>query len=257
VTLSPAGTPLAGDALGSAELALIFRPMGDEGLFLRAAGLYRAEAQLHDYDLGAAGGVIGWILGSRARQLTAEYGYDFVTLGRSPYLSAHRLSLTGMLGLSAWTLGATYAARFENYRTTTTSAFSGVLQGAELWAALRASPLLTVDAGYRGAWDATGRLDTSYLEHGPRAGLRLSFDGWRVSLETSAAFRNYQDVDVVLTVQRQDVLLDAALAGEVDLGERWTVRLVAGGRDAISNVPELTYLRGYATLGLSYAVRLY
>ncbi|HEX9577505.1 MAG TPA: hypothetical protein VF993_07120, partial [Myxococcales bacterium] len=257
VTLSPAGTPLAGDALGSATLALAFRPMGEEGLFLRAAGLYRAQVQLRDYDLGAASGAAGWVLGPRVRQLTAEYDYDFVTLGGAPYLSAHRLALGGRLGLSSWTLGAAYAARFENYRTGTTSAFSGVLHGAEFWAAWRASPTLTVEAGYRGAYDATVQLATSYLEHGPRAGLRLSFDRWRVSLETSAAFRNYQAVDVALTVQRQDVLLDALLAAELDVGERWTVRLVAGGRDAISNVGELTYRRGYATLGLAYAVGIY
>jgi tetratricopeptide (TPR) repeat protein len=257
VTLSPAGTPLAGDGLGSAALALAFRPMGDEGLFLRAAGLYRAQVQLHDYDLGAASGAAGWTLGSRAQQLSAEYDYDFLTLGRAPYLSAHRLSLGGRLALGSWTLGGTYAARFESYRTATTSAFSGVLHGAELWGALRLSRSAVVEVAYRGAYDATVQIETSYLEHGPRAGLRIAFDGWRVSLETSAAFRVYQDVDVALGVQRQDALLDAMLTGEVDVGERWTARLVLGGRDAISNVADLAYLRGYAMLGLSYAVGIY
>src|SRR5207247_906095 len=100
----------------------------------------------------------------------------------------------------------------------------------------------------------------SYLEHGPTAALRLSSGAFRAWLEAGAAFRLYDDVDPALAtpampqgVQRQDVLIDAAAVGEYDLADRWTLRLPLGGRDAISNVPDLTYLRGYATLGVAFA----
>ncbi len=251
VTLSPSGAPVGGDGLGSLAAALSWKPIG--GLFARATGFYRAETQLYDYNLGAVGGALGYVLGPASRQLSAEYDYDFVALGNAPYLSANRLVVSGRLGLGALSLAAAYGARFENYRTSTTSPFSGTLHGALLSAALRVAESAWVEVSYRGARDLAMYPETSYLEHGPAAALRLASGAFRASAEASAAFRLYDAMDPALGVQRRDVLLDAAAVGEWDLTDRFTLRLSLGGRDAISNVPELTYVRGYATLGVAFA----
>jgi hypothetical protein len=251
VTLSPSGAPAGGDGLGSFAAALLWKPI--DGLFARATGFYRAQLQLPDYNLGAAGAALGYVLGPASRQLSAEYDYDFVALGNAPYLSAHRLAAAGRLGVGPVSLGAAYGVRFENYRTATTSPFSGTLHGAQLSATLRVAESAWVEVSYRGARDLAAYPETSYLEHGPAAGLRLAIGTFRASAEAGAAFRSYDDVDPALGVQRQDALLDLAAVGEYDLSPRWTLRLSVGGRDAISNVPELTYLRGYATLGVAFA----
>ena len=261
VSLSPSGVPAGGDAFGSLAAALVWRPI--DGLFARATGFYREQLQLHDYDLGAAGGAIGYALGPASRQLAAEYDYDFVALGSAPYLSAHRLALSGRLGFGDLSLAAAYAVRFENYRTAATSPFSGTLHGAQLSATLRVANGAWVELSYRGARDFATYVETSYLEHGPAAALRLSLGAFRAAVEAGAAFRLYDDVDPALTtpsmplgVQRQDALLDASAVAEYDVADRWTLRLSLGGRDAISNVPQLTYLRGYAALGVAFAAGL-
>ncbi len=251
VTLSPSGAPVGRDGLGSLAAALLWKPT--PGLFARATGFYRAQTQLSDYNLGAAGAALGYVLGPAARQLAAEYDYDFVALGNAPYLSANRLAVSGRLGFGALSLGAGYGVRFENYRTATTSPFSGTLHGAQLSAALRMTESAWVEVSYRGARDLATYPETSYFEHGPAAALRLASGAFRVSAEASAAFRLYDAVDPALGVQRQDVLLDASALGEWDLADRFTLRLSLGGRDAIANVPDLTYLRGYATLGVAFA----
>ncbi len=258
VSLSPSGEPAGADGMGSLAGALVWKPIS--GMFVRATGFYRAQAQLSNYNLGAVGGAVGYTYGPPARQLAADYDYDFVTLGDAPYLSANRLAITGRLGLGTVSLAAAYAVRFENYRTGTTAPFSGTLHGGQLSATLQVAEGARVELSYRGARDLATYVETSYFEHGPAAALRFSVGALRASLGTSAAFRLYDDVDPALTstafpngIQRQDVLLDATVAGEVDLGQHWTLQLSLGGRDAISNVPELTYLRGYATLGVAWS----
>jgi len=256
-TLSPSGAPVGGDGLGSLAAALVWKPI--DGLFARATGFYRAQTQLYDYNLGAAGGALGYVLGPASRQLAAEYDYDFVALGNAPYLSANRLAVAGRLGFGALALSAALAVRFENYRTGTTSAFSGTLYGGQLSATVRVANGAWIELSYCGARDLATYVETSYLDHGPLASLHFSFGAFRATMEAGAAFRLYDDVDPALVtpampqgVQRQDVLLDATAWAEYDLGERWTLRLSLGGRDAISNVPELTYLRGYATHGMAF-----
>ncbi len=250
VSLSPSGAPVGRDSLGALAATLLWKP--SSGLFARATGFYRAQMQLSDYNLGAAGGALGYVLGPAARQLSAEYDYDFGALGNAPYLSANRLAVSGRLGVGALSLGAAYGVRFENYRTATTSPFSGTLHGAQLSAELRLAESAWVEVSYRGARDLATYPETSYLEHGPAAALRLASGQFRVSAEASAAFRLYDAVDPALGVRRRDVLFDASALGEWVLGDRFSLRLSLGGRDAISNVPDLTYLRGYATLGLAF-----
>ncbi|HUJ25817.1 MAG TPA: hypothetical protein VLW85_07360 [Myxococcales bacterium] len=250
VSLAPTNAPLGGDALGSLAAAVVWRPV--EGLFVRASGFYRAQPTLSDYDLGALGGTVGYGWGP----LSAEYDYDFVALGNAPYLSANRLGLAGRLPLGAWTLSAGYGARFENYRTSVTSVFSGTLHGWQIAAALRLSREASVEIAYRFARDWTDEAATTYFEHGPAAVLRFGSGRVRLSIEASAAFRLYEAFDDSVGVQQQDSILDAALLGEYDVDPRWTVRLALGGRDQISNVDELTYTRAYATLGVAFAAGL-
>lgn len=250
VSLSPSNAPMGGDGIGSLAAALVVRPL--EGLFVRASGVYRAQPTLSDYDLGALGGAVGYGWGP----LNAEYDYDFVALGNAPYLSANRLGLGARWPLDAWTLSAAYGVRFENYRTGVTANFSGTLHGGQVAAALRLSPSASVELAYRVARDLAQIDSTSYFEHGPAAAVQVGVGRLRLSAEASAAFRQYDGLDQGLGAQLQDTILDAAALGEYDLGARWTLRLTVGGRDQIANVAELTYLRGYATLGLGFAAGL-
>jgi hypothetical protein len=254
VSLSPSTAPLGGTGLGSLAAALLLKPVS--GMFVRASGYYRAQPALPDYNLGALGGAVGYALRSGPRQLAAEYDYDFVALGNAPYLPANRLALSGWWEVGAVSLGAAYAVRFENYRTSVTNPFSGTAHRPQLSALFHLGGTAWAEIGYHLERDLAAYPETSYLEHGPSAGLRLSSGRWRAAAQASAAFRGYDAVDPELGVQRKDVLLDADLLGEYDLAPRWTLRLVVGGHDDISNVSALSYLRGYVTLGAAFAAGL-
>ena len=246
VTLLPSGAPGGKDGMASLAFAAVGRPRGESGPWLRASGLYRPQFTLHDYDLAAIGGAAGWQLGRVANHVGVEYDYDYRTLGAAPYLSAHKLGADAAktIGQMLWT--ANYSIRFESYKTDVTSNFSGTLHSAEL---------LAGTAAIRGGWhvgrDFAQYADTSYFEHGPHIVADLPIGSrWQVSADLSAVWRKYQGADQALSLLRSDVLLDASVAGELDLTDQLALRLATSGRHAVSNAPDLSYDRLTLTLGL-------
>jgi tetratricopeptide (TPR) repeat protein len=255
VSLAPDGTPTqtgAGDGYAAAVAGLFLRPFGTTGPYARLTGQYRKQAQITSYDLGDAGGAIGGQLGGGGRYLAAEYGYDFLTLGGAPYLSAHRLLATGRAATGRVALDGTYAARFESFLTSGTAQYSGLRHDADLAAECLPSATTIIGLGYHVGADGTQSPSLSYLEHGPLALLRLGV-GRQIRLVTEArvTFRRYDAMDPDLGA-RADRYLDGALAWELDTSDHWTVRVTATGRRATSNVPDLQYTKLTAGLGLVY-----
>src|SRR6185312_2997865 len=166
----------------------------------------------------------------------------------APYLSAHRLSASGRHAFGPVALSLQYAVRFEDYRNSVTSPFSGNDHRLQLSAVWRVAETVWLEAAYHLERDFAALPETTYVEHGPSAAARAVFGKLRASAELSAGFRNYDAADPSLNdVQQNDTLLDASVQGEYALTPRWAVRLSLGGRDQLSNVDELQYVRGYAT----------
>lgn len=252
VTLAPSGVPGGGDGVGGLSGTAVARPFGQSGPFARASGLYRAQFQLHEYDLGAFGAGVGWQLGHWVRHLTAEYAYDYVALGASPYLSANRLSARARWTAGAIALRGGYSLRFEKFRTPTTAPFSGTLHLGEAW--LVAGPL---EIGYEAARDLTAQAETTFFEHGPQALLRLApSERTRAVLGADVLFRAYDAVDPALSSRepRSDTFVDLSALVEYDLSDRWSGRLTLGGRQAFSNIGSLAYLRITGALGVAYSL---
>ena len=251
VTLLPSGVPGGHDGMGSIAAAVVARPLGESGPWLRANGLYRRQLQLHDYDLGAVGAAVGWQLGRATKHVGLEYDYDYLTLGGSPYLGAHRLSANGATAFGRFLLSGAYMLRFESYRTGATRPFSGILQAANFTAGLRIGEGGSIRAGYQLGRDVAQYPETSYFEHGPRARLDLPLsERTRLSAYASALWRPYDAVDPALGLKRGDLFLDGALGADFDLSDQLTLRATVLGRRAFSNAPDLSYSRVVVSLGL-------
>ena len=179
VELLPDGSQTTGgSADGSALVAsgLILRLFGPSGPYARIAGQYRQQFVVSSYDLGDVIGAAGARWERGRQELGAEYSYDFMSLGGSAYLSAHRLAAYGRGWHGVFGLAATYFARFESFLEDTTSAYSGLHHDAEAQALWRASRPLTFALGYHVGLDGTyHNPDLSYLEQGPLLGVQLDW----------------------------------------------------------------------------------
>ena len=258
VTLLPSGVPGGQDAMGSVAAAVVARPLGESGPWLRANGLYRRQLQLHDYDLGAVGAAAGLQIGRATNHVGLEYDYDYLALGGSPYLGAHRLSAEGATALGRFLLNGAYMLRFESYRTDATRPFSGVLQVTNLTAGVRIGEGGSMRAGYQLGHDVARYPETSYFEHGPRARLDLPLgERTRLSVDAAALWRPYDAVDPALGLKRSDLLLDGTLAADFDLSDQLTLRASVFGRRALSNAPDLSYARVVVSLGLLVSTRVF
>jgi tetratricopeptide (TPR) repeat protein len=253
VSLAPDGSPLAGgaaDGYGVGVAGIFFRPSGISGPYARVTAQYRKQLQSSAYDLGGVAGALGFRAGRGRRYLAAEYDYDFLALGGTPYLSAHRLLATGRLALGALDLSGIYAARFESFLPGNTSAFSGWRQEVQATVEWSFSRAVVLGAGYRLARDDTRDVVLGYTEQGPFTVVWLGLGGpLRLLAETHLTFRGYDQIDPDFALARADRYIDASLSGELDLGDQITLRLIGTGRRALSNVPELQY--GKLTMGLA------
>jgi tetratricopeptide (TPR) repeat protein len=257
VELLPDGTATPGaGADGSALVAagLTGRPFGASGPYARLGGQYRKQFVITSFDLGQAGAAVGAQLARRAADVAAEYGYDFVSLGQAPYLSAHRVLALGRLTLGDTTLAASYAARLEWFLPAATAPYSGLRQDADVRASRRLGPRVTLGLGYRGERDDTRYQPAlSYTEHGPRALAEVLLSARaRAFLEGDFAWRLYAARDQDLMGTREDWYLDGRAVAELDLGDHWTARLTATARRAFSNVSDLRYTRFSTAVGLAY-----
>jgi tetratricopeptide (TPR) repeat protein len=260
VSLAPDGSALAGgaaDGYGVGVAGIFFRPLGIAGPYARVTAQYRKQLQSTAYDLGGVAGALGFRAGPGRRYLAAEYDYDFLSLGGTPYLSAHRLLAIGRLWLGALDLVGLYAARFESFLPSTTSGYSGWRQEVQATVEWAFSRALVLGAGYRLARDDTRDAVLGYTEQGPFTVFWLGLGApLRLLAEAHLTFRDYDQIDPAFALARADRYIDASLSGELDLGDHTTLRLTVTGRRALSNVAELQYSKLTTGLALVYTTGL-
>lgn len=261
VELVPDGTAQqggSGDGVGAGAAELRLRPWGDNGPYARVFGNYRGHLRFHGFDLAGAGGALGWgHLGTRL-QLSAEYGFDWLALGGTPYLLAHRLQVAARAPVGPVVLEASLAGRHEDFREDAYSGYSGWRGTARLDAEWSPTEPLTLSAGWYGGLLRTYELSLGYVEHGPRAEARLRLrPGLHVVGEVGYTLRGYQNFDNPLGARREDGYLDAGAAAEWDVAANWSLRASVGWRGASSNVSELSYGRFTGGLELVWSRGLY
>jgi tetratricopeptide (TPR) repeat protein len=256
VTLAPNGTPSAprqADGMYAFSVNALFRPQGSEGPYLRAGGFLQDQVQMGAYDFGGFDAAAGWQLGRGERGLLVEYDYGARKFGGASYLSGHRLLGSGWLRSGRALLGGSYLVRFESYAPAWSS-FSGTLQRAELRAALLATPELRVGLAYGGGRDAASAAVLSWLEHGPRAEVRIAVGRALLGADASVTWRAYDSYDPLLSARRADTYLDGTAFAEWDLDGRLSLRLSLLGRRALSNVPAFAYDKLLPTIGIGYTL---
>jgi tetratricopeptide (TPR) repeat protein len=253
-TVMPVMPGSTGDGSALVAAGLTGRLSGASGPYARVGGQYRKQFVISAYDLGQAGGAVGGRYVHQGIDLAAEYGYDFVALGESPYLSANRALALARLWRGNTTFAASYSARLESFLPVAFEPYSGLRQNADVGVSRRFGRATSFGVGYRGELDDTfNEADLSYREHGPTVLLQLTPTApARIVLEGRYSWRLYDAFDPNLGVTRVDRYLDGYLVAELDLGRWWTIRLTGTGRRAWSNVPDFRYTRLTATAGLVY-----
>jgi tetratricopeptide (TPR) repeat protein len=255
VNLAPPGAPPAREADGLYALGAtgILRPLGSDGPYLRAQALLNQQFRLGTFDVAGGDLAGGWQLRRDRWSGIAEYDFAYRTFGGSPFLSSHRLLA------SAWTvvggdvtLGASYLARFESYADGF-SPFSGTVQAGEVRTSFGVGARARLALAYGLARDAARLAILSYVEHGPRAELRIAtVRGLRLGVDLAATFRDYDVFDPTLGARRSDTVLDAGALAEWDLSPGWTAHLALHGRRALSDVAGFEYAKLVPTVGLAY-----
>lgn len=254
VNLAPPGAPPAREADGLYALGAtgLLRPSGSDGPYLRAQGFLNQQLRLGEFDVAAGDVAGGWQLRRDRWSGLAEYDFSYRTFGGSPFLSSHRLLASAWTAVGDVTIGATYLARFESYADGF-SPFSGTVQAAEVRTSFGIGSGARLALAYGLARDAARLSILSYLEHGPRAELRIATArAMRLGIELAATFRGYDVLDPALGARRSDTYLDASVLAERDLSLRWTAQIAVRGRRALSNVAGFEYAKLAPTVGLAY-----
>lgn len=249
-TLVPASEPAAeDDGFGGLSAAVLWRPRGPTGPYVRGAGGFTQQVSVDGLDFVAVDGAAGWQHVRRAFSLAGEYDYGTRRLGGAPYLDAHRLLASAVFG-SRTSLSTLYSARFERYAGAYRD-YSGTVHRAEVTLGLPVGRTARLFLGYDGARDLARASDLSYLEHGPRAELRVAVGSRvRLSLRAGAAFRGYDEAGEGVGAVREDMVLEAGALSEVDLRAGFTARLSVRGVRARSSLDAFEYDKLVPALGV-------
>jgi hypothetical protein len=258
VNLAPPGAPPAREADGLYALSAtgLLRPGGSNGPYARAQALVTRQFQLGDFDVAGGDLAGGWQLDGGGWSGLAEYDFGYRTFGGSPFLTSHRVLASAWTAIGSVTLGATYFARFESYAHGF-SPFSGTVQGGEARTSFAVASRAWLALAYGLTRDATAAQWSilSYVEHGPRAELRVeTARRVRLGFDVAAAFRRYDAFDPSLGVRRADTYLDAAAHAEWDLSPGWTAQVALRGRRAISNDSGFEYGKLVPMVGIAYTL---
>jgi len=257
--LAPSGTPIdtSSDGQLDAAASALYRPLGESGPYLSGRGLFHQQFRFGDLDSWGLAGAAGWQLGRGRRALFAEYGYEYRTLGGSPFLSAHGVRAAGWAPAGPLTVAATYLLRFESYQGALYQPFSGTFQAGEANASARLTPKARLVLGYRLSRDGVELPQLSFVEHGPRAALRLDVSPrGRLVVDAAFSWRAYDALDPQLGLVRSDTYLDGAAALEWDLTARTFVRVSVEARQAWSNAAGFTYFRLAPSVGVGWVAGL-
>jgi tetratricopeptide (TPR) repeat protein len=255
VNLAPPGAPPAREADGLYTFGAtgLLRPWGWEGPYLRGQGILNQQFTLGAFNVAGGDLAGGWQLRGGRWSAVGEYDLAYRTFGGSPFVTSHRLlASASTVVASDVMLGATYFARFESYADGF-SPFSGTVQGFEARASFPAGSRARLALVYGLARDVARLSILSYLEHGPRAELRvLTSRGSRLGVDLAATFRGYDAYDTTLGTRRRDTYLDAAAFMEWDLSAGWAARAALRGRRALSDVSGFEYAKLVPMAGLAY-----
>jgi Flp pilus assembly protein TadD len=252
VTLAPSEAVPGpeGDGAYGVTAAALWRPRGPSGPYLRGSAGLTEQLSLGAYDFGAFDAAAGWQARLRSLTLLAEYDLGARTLGDDPFLTAQRLLASAILVRRGSSLSATYSARFEDYARAYRD-YSGVLHRGELRLSFPIARALRGAVSYGAARDLARAADLSYLEHGPRAELRLAVGrSLRLGVEVAASFRRHDEASAAGAPVRADELYDAAALAELDLGAHLTLRAGIQGRVARSSLDAFAYDKVVPSLGL-------
>jgi hypothetical protein len=259
VNLAPSGPVGAAEDDGSFALvaSALLRPRGTQGPYLRATGALHQQLALGAYDFGALDAAGGWQARLGPLSLLGEYGYGRRTLGGDSFLAAHRLLASAALRHRGVTFSATYLARFEDYAPEW-DAFSGVLHRAEARVSFPVGRRAWLALAYGLGRDLADAEVVSFVEHGPRAELRVALGRRaRVGAEVGVSSRRYDAYDAILGATRGDVALDGAVLAELDLSDRVSARASLLARRLTSNVPAMEYDKLVPAVGLSWTAGLW
>lgn len=256
VNLAPALAPPVrqADGLYAFDVTGLLRPWGSDGPYLRGEGLLNQQFRLGAFDVAGGDAAGGWQLQRERWSGIAEYDFSYRTFGGSPFLSSHRVVASAWTAIGDVLLGASYLARFESYADGF-SPFSGTVQAGEVRSSFGIGARTRLALAYGLARDAARWSILSWVEHGPRAELRVTTArGVRLGLDLAAAFRGYDVVDPAFGVRRRDTYLDAGALAEWDLSPGWTAHVALHGRRALSSVSGFEYAKLVPTVGLAYTL---
>lgn len=241
-----------GDGLYDVGAAVLWRPDGPVGPYLRAGGELHRYFEQTAYDLATLEGGAGWQLAKDGRGLLGELSYRDQRFGSSPYLQAGRATASGWFSTGDVTWSASWSGALQRYATEF-DAFSGFIQRLEAKGAWIFGPRAWAALAYGGTWDDARAGVAAYVEHGPRLELRgVLSDRWRAGLDLAYTWCTYREFDPTLGVRQTVSYLDGSAFLEVDLANRWTARLSLDGRNATSNVPASEYEKLVPMVGLTY-----
>jgi tetratricopeptide (TPR) repeat protein len=257
--------PSTGGALSGADDAslsvvgsALARPFGGSGPYALVSGGYRKQMILSAYDAGAVAAALGWQLEKGESRASADYTFEFLAFGGSPYLLSHVLGLRGQLAMHPFTMEGAYAVRFQSFLTEGTLGYSGQLHSGELTLGWDPSPRWGLEVGYVVLRDVARLAELASVGHGPVLGVHLRFTG-ELRLLAAAGYRRreFDAVDPDLEVLRRDDVLDATARLELDLGRLISLFVVLEARSVSSNVAELSAVRVAGWLGVALSARVF
>jgi hypothetical protein len=249
-----ASAPAGATAVSTSAL---LRSGGQVSPFLQVSATTRWLPQASAWDSTMARAGAGVTLSQTRVRADVDYAWDGMTLGGSPYLTAHQLRGRGMLLWSKLYLAADYLGRLESYfGSEQQQQFSGLAQGGGLSLGFSPSAHLTFEAGYRLAREQAKVDELSYTENGPGAFILLSGQDVRLQLSAGLLVRSHDAVDPDFNVLREDVRTEAQARGEWDLGRMWTAFASVDAFRVQSNVPSLSSSRVVAQLGMAFTLGL-
>lgn len=247
----------AGDASLSVVGSALARPLGGSGPYALVSGGYRKQMILNSYDAGAVAAALGWQLEKGESRASADYTFEFLAFGGSPYLLRHVLGLRGQLAMAPFTVEGAYAVGFQSFLTEGTAGYSGQLHSGALSLGWAPSSRWGLEVGYVVLRDVARLAELASVGHGPLLGGHLRLTG-ELRLLAAVGYRHRQGdaVDPDFEVLRRDDVLDATGRLEIDLGRVISLFVALEVRGVSSNVAELSAVRVAGWLGVAVSARV-
>jgi len=243
VSQVPIRTSAAGDLFYGATASALLRPFGERGPYADAGLRLKHLVSLGEYNLGWAGGALGYRLEQGRNALRVEYAYDGLWLGGAPFLSAHQVEVEGRMELFGARLGGLAVARAEAFRTAETAPYSGPTFDGELSLGFGGGAG-ELRLRYRGELHRSVDEELSWLDHGPGARATAAFPLGRLVVDAQVTARIYGAPQPGSSnAVREDLYLEGTVYVEHDVSRQLTFYLAFGGRKAFSSVSSQEHTR--------------